>query len=225
MQKTLCFVIDTLIPVYQKQQVTCGYFSGSTALRMKVYEGASIEGTKTINELPRQHIHCHNFCYIDVALKALLLNIWNEKPNLSSLCSFQQQNELFSAVCSLYSPCIYTVTRITTAGAGEGQTPQCRVEGVANQTGDQPSVTNIFWMVLLSYVLAGLGSSALFPLGYSYIDDHSAKHKSAMYIGEWFLTFLFQLQNADFFKFNSFPPGVPKGELVISWIDDHPYIQ
>jgi len=75
MQKTLCFVIDTLIPVYQKQQVTCGYFSGSTALRMKVYEGASIEGTKTINELPRQHIHCHNFCYIDVALKALLLNI------------------------------------------------------------------------------------------------------------------------------------------------------
>jgi len=51
---------------------------------------------------------------------------------------------------------------------------------------DQSSATSLFWMIILAYVLAGSGSAAMHPLGFSYIDDHASKHKSAGYIGERF---------------------------------------
>lgn len=45
-----------------------------------------------------------------------------------------------------------------------------------------PYENSHIWLVI-GKLLAGLGGSAVSPLGVSYIDDHCAAHNSATYIG------------------------------------------
>jgi len=65
----------------------------------------------------------------------------------------------------------------------------------AKENENKTVISSLFWIMYLAHGLMGSGSSVLFPLGYSYIDDHTNKYKSALYIGKrlllpgwWYVT-------------------------------------